>query len=1221
MQKGLAISRGKGYYIDNFHSRGFAPRENLKFKRVEIMNKSKFLKKSLAMLLALMLVVAMIPLSASAAQTDYINYLYVNGQNAAVDGDGYSVTVGTPKVSLNANLKENVKLYYLDGEGEEQAIPSTIINLALDGYTSTSDAVYEMTIIAKVQENPDVSDAVTEYTYPLTITVDESANSDDTALQGLAAGADTWTHMTDWSVDNETHNVTVNLKFGANHPTLRTAGGTLDDDDFEPVNSEAEVTVIDANTITVTAGTESRTEYKVTYVNEPAFESFEIPGQVGETEFTYGSGDYNRIDINVGYGYDYKNVIPTFELVEELADNDVVENGYADYVFTSGVTPIPWNSTDYDTRNPMSTITGDGWKYEFTVETAQDYNGSNDGYTNVFLYIHAVQKNPAGDLLTVKVEDSNGKASNTTEVTANTPTNSVMMPVDADLDANSTYSVVLTYSKGATVTVSSKNYNNKVVVDSSNPGDATTNDPLVYTTTVSGIQLNEGNSFSVTVKSQDGEVTNVYNINLDQETTAEAKLTSVTFKDKGDNNKLYKAEIDHAKKEVVLTVPYSWKNTSTLTDVVVYMEASTGATITHSKTTNPWKETFNGNDNDGTTALSALVGANGGNWFPYPGAANEANATSQVVVTNRPDNDNEVKNTYTIKIETETAKGGRTIKSLNFSDKEWEKDITADNTFAAELGTAVYDNKSTNGQKVNTIKVTVPYSWKGNTIRLYNLEMDDGAKLYNKDPNWEASNVKYGVDATGHLTYKIPVTAANFDVVKDGKIANADMANMIPVRVLSEANSVNFSETSSNDEPTTALNTENMYTEYLIYLERAKAESGCELLTMESVDENVTATLEGQTITVNVPATYDGTNKFKLKFTTSKLATVFQNYDQATDTFTDVLESNKTDFYIYKDANDVKMLAVNSKAITNDEGMGKIWVRAEDEVNAKAYDVKLVVNKVETGADVTALSVNGTAATIARDQINVRLPLGTKLYPVTLDIEASKMAAVYVSPTNVTDPASYDDTYLYDPEARYDVNRSVKITVVAEDGKTSKIYTLNAIVESSFKDVTTDKWYYDEVMTAANAGWINGDEPGYYNPEGTMTRGAFITIIARILGCDTEATVESLYPDCNETDWFNAAVTFCSNRGIIGGDNGFFKPNDPITREEMAKILCNALELDELETSADPFEDDAEIAQWAKGYVNAVQAEGIFEGADGYFNPRDNATRAEGAAVLVRAFA
>ena len=202
------------------------------------------------------------------------------------------------------------------------------------------------------------------------------------------------------------------------------------------------------------------------------------------------------------------------------------------------------------------------------------------------------------------------------------------------------------------------------------------------------------------------------------------------------------------------------------------------------------------------------------------------------------------------------------------------------------------------------------------------------------------------------------------------------------------------------------------------------------------------------------------------------------------------------------------------------------------------------------------------------------------------------------------------------------MNKSVTIKVTSEDTKTTKTYTLNAVVSDSFNDVPTSEWYYDEVMTAANAGWINGTKPGYFEPNGTMTRGDFAVIIARILGCDTEATVESMFPDCNETDYFNAAVTFCQKRGIIDGDDkGYFNPYDAITREEMAKILCNALELDELETSANPFDDDAEIAQWAKGYVNAVQAEGIMEGSNGSFNPRDNATRAEGAAVLVRAFA
>ena len=83
---------------------------------------------------------------------------------------------------------------------------------------------------------------------------------------------------------------------------------------------------------------------------------------------------------------------------------------------------------------------------------------------------------------------------------------------------------------------------------------------------------------------------------------------------------------------------------------------------------------------------------------------------------------------------------------------------------------------------------------------------------------------------------------------------------------------------------------------------------------------------------------------------------------------------------------------------------------------------------------------------------------------------------------------------------------------VAEDEETSKIYTLTATVADSFNDVPTDQWYYDEVMTAANAGWINGTKPGYFEPNGTMTRGDFAVIIARILGCDTEATVESKFP-------------------------------------------------------------------------------------------------------------
>ena len=1185
------------------------------------MNKSKFLKKSLAMLLALMLVFAMIPLSASAAQTDYINYLYVNGQNAAVDGDGYSVTVGTEKVTLKASLSDNVRLLYVDNQGEKKTVEAngSYIDLA-DGYTTGTADEYALTIIAMVKENPDVSDEETEYRYPVTVKVSTAADSTNTALQGLADGNKTWPNMLDWSVDNTAKKVNVLLKFGAVNPTKdATVEPILDATDFATVDLEAEVTVVDDTHITVTAENDSSATYELVFTHEAAFDSFTIPKHMGDTVFTYGSDNVNYIDIDVPYGYSSTGIIPTFQLADILAGKDLVAGKNGSVVYTSEVSAI-------DTARDNSMDGSDSYAYYFAIGT-KDYNGKD--YTYITLRVHYVSLNPAGDLLTVKVTDKNGKFSNTTEVTAPGVVD-IEMPVDGQKSGDG-FTATVTVSKDAAVTASAGTVGSTRTPVADNP--------LAETVTINSIDLGEGNSFSINVKSEDGKVTNVYNINLNKAATAEAKLTSVTFKDKGDNNKLYRAEIDNTsadKGTVTLTVPYSWKDTSTLSDVLVYMTASTGAKITHSQTNNPWEETHNG-----VSTLDKQIGGGGGNWFPYPGAANEANATSQVVVTNVA-NGVKVERTYTVKIKTETAQGGRTIESLNFSSEEKEKNITADNTFSAELGTAVWDDGSTTGVTVNTIEVTVPYSWEdivtNKTVYLYQLAMSAGAKLYDHaNSMWIAGNERYAVDAEGNLSYGLNIDG-KFDAVTNGEL---DKAKAIPVRVLSEANGTQITEL-GGDEVTSALN-KGPYTEYWIYFVKAPAETGAELLTIESVDENVTVTLKDRVITVNVPNSYPtnpvyttNPETFALKFTTSKQAKVYETYTQATNDIGNQLVSEKSLFGVYSGNNELYVVkndgtnGIENIKLTGDDiketgdaeaKVGAIYVRSEDGNTTNAYTVKLVINKVETGADVTGLSVNGTAATIARDQINVRLPLGTKLYPVTLDIEASKMAAVYVSPTNVTDPASYDDTYLYDPEARYDVNRSVKITVVAEDGKTSKIYTLNAIVESSFKDVTTDKWYYDEVMTAANAGWINGDEPGYYNPEGTMTRGAFITIIARILGCDTEATVESLYPDCNETDWFNAAVTFCSNRGIIGGDNGFFKPNAAITREEMAKILCNALELDELETSADPFEDDAEIAQWAKGYVNAVQAEGIMEGSNGSFNPRDNATRAEGAAVLVRAFA
>ena len=167
-------------------------------------------------------------------RTDYINYLTVNGKNAAIDGDGYSVTVGTPKVTLTASPERQctAPLWLTTRVRKRPSLPTAKLVDLSDGYSAGVEDEYELTIIAMAKENPDVSDEETEYTYNVTVKVSTAADSTNTALEGLADGNKTWPNMVDWSVDNEANVVNVLFKFGANHPKM--GSGTADDPKLDP---------------------------------------------------------------------------------------------------------------------------------------------------------------------------------------------------------------------------------------------------------------------------------------------------------------------------------------------------------------------------------------------------------------------------------------------------------------------------------------------------------------------------------------------------------------------------------------------------------------------------------------------------------------------------------------------------------------------------------------------------------------------------------------------------------------------------------------------------------------------------------------------------------------------------------------------------------------------------------------------------------------------------
>ena len=61
---------------------------------------------------------------------------------------------------------------------------------------------------------------------------------------------------------------------------------------------------------------------------------------------------------------------------------------------------------------------------------------------------------------------------------------------------------------------------------------------------------------------------------------------------------------------------------------------------------------------------------------------------------------------------------------------------------------------------------------------------------------------------------------------------------------------------------------------------------------------------------------------------------------------------------------------------------------------------------------------------------------------------------------------------------------------------------------------------------------------------------------------DPENYTKSAFPDVDSDLYYSAAIAFCKEQNIIDGDNnGNFNAEDPITREEMAKILCQAKQL------------------------------------------------------------
>ena len=173
------------------------------------------------------------------------------------------------------------------------------------------------------------------------------------------------------------------------------------------------------------------------------------------------------------------------------------------------------------------------------------------------------------------------------------------------------------------------------------------------------------------------------------------------------------------------------------------------------------------------------------------------------------------------------------------------------------------------------------------------------------------------------------------------------------------------------------------------------------------------------------------------------------------------------------------------------------------------------------------------------------------------------------------------------------------------------LLTVPCALAANYND-TADHWAAKEIATWSDRGIIEGSG-GSFRPNDTITRAELAAILQRVM--QYQKTISNPYTDLKDT-WYTDYVLKLSAAGIMEGSNGKVRPEDPITRQEAAALFARAFALDTAGAPSAGYADQKDIASWAVGYVNALSAAGYMQGSNNTFRPNSNITRAEVVKIL-----
>ena len=177
--------------------------------------------------------------------------------------------------------------------------------------------------------------------------------------------------------------------------------------------------------------------------------------------------------------------------------------------------------------------------------------------------------------------------------------------------------------------------------------------------------------------------------------------------------------------------------------------------------------------------------------------------------------------------------------------------------------------------------------------------------------------------------------------------------------------------------------------------------------------------------------------------------------------------------------------------------------------------------------------------------------------------------------------------------------------------------------KNPFTDIKENDWFYNDIKFVSENGLMKGVTDTTFAPNENLTRAMLVTMLYRAE--NEPATNRSIpFSDVDMGAYYASAVSWAKQNGIVNGvTENEFAPDESITREQIAAIMMRyavykGMDAVTIEENLH-FADADEISEYAMSSMNWAVGAGLINGkSESTLKPKDNATRAEVAAILYR---